>query len=429
MIPIRTAIRLGVIPFAITAVSVCIPVRDANAQSPIEGGIRYGIAQQAKYASANTFGAATAFEREIQPNTSRPGSWLIRLSAHNVFDATYVPGNCITEADPFGRCGGSELVKIPVSLFTVQGTFAYRWDRFGVFYSGSVTKAQLSTTMGTVAEGTMLNTFGAFYLYNPFLGPVATVADLGSSGLESAEFDYVAGASYDLTYINAYAGYVGSQGFFTNLTQQNLRLFLTSLISDQFSQFSFFKMGIDKLAIVPSLLSNKGAGLTSAYVRRLQVVPPQGQAAVQINADTLRDAATYALTTVHAEQLSVMQIADIIGAVSASPKVGFHQLIAAVHTPNFHKVLDTKQTEASSSLYNATGGIVKIGMVNVPAQPYYAAPGGTYFHFAAEIRGPGGRLALRFNDPDILAVFPFATNSVSFNWTLGVASSDFRESL
>jgi hypothetical protein len=403
----------------------------ASAQLLEQGAYRYTLAAQAKLTSSNTFGAATAFEREILPNLAHEGDFVIKLQAYNVVNATSVPGYC--PADVFSSCNGHERVKVPVSLFTVRGTVAYRWEQFGLFYSGSVTKADVASVTSSAFGAYLSNTAGAFYLYNPFLGPLSSLIDTGEE-LEKPSYDYVVGASVDLKIFNAYAGYVGSKGFFTNISNPKLYLMFTTLLSNELRELSYLRSGIERLPL--SLLNSdlgKTVGASSLFFRRVQVVPPQAfgsvQTAASVSASDLRNGANYALSTVHLEQEDIVSLLDVAGAVASSPKVGLNHLIAGVHTSGYNKNAFSETGSDLNGLSRYLSGLgVRAGVVNVPSQPYFAAPGGKYFSLALEARTPIFRFALGVNDPDILAVFPFATNAVSFSWTVGTSSSEIGSS-
>ena len=71
-----------------------------------------------------------------------------------------------------------------------------------------------------------------------------------------------------------------------------------------------------------------------------------------------------------------------------------------------------------------TGFLAKAGVVNLPGQPILGVDGGSYFSGRLEGRGRnkagnlGGGGAILFNDPELLALYPFATNVSSWSFSI-----------
>lgn len=399
---------------------------DAQVVQPIGGNFRYDIAAQAKLTSSNAYGAARAFETLILPALDHEGGWIAKLQTFNLIDAIDIPGQCI-ELDP-GDCGGRAIVNLPVTITTGQAVFAYRWSNVGLFYAGSATYAAYPEYGGSALQFAVNQTRGPLIDANPMIAPFQSLLSV-EEGLSKPVFDYVVGGTMATDYVTVYGGYVGSKGFFANFAQPKLHLVFTGMLTDGLKNIPYLRGGLERNPwVMFGREAAKVIGTTSLYGRRLSLVPPKGGVDLsKVDLAQFRHAGSYAFTTFHLAQESMLRWLDASAALATSPSVTPHLVQVGLHTPGFHEAAShSEDAEAAEEMLGGwlSGIGVTAGVVHVPQQIFYGTSGGTHVSLSLEARSPIFRLAIRRNDPDILAIFPFATDAWSVMWTLGSSGNE-----
>ena len=286
----------------------------------------------------------------------------------------------------------------------------------GIFYSAGVTG---SATLGS--------SFERYFEYNgiapayglgySLIAPFTKTANGTTIG--SVQRDWIAGLDFDVMVMKIRVGYLGSQGLFTNVSQDKLRLFATSLLSDQLKQLSYLKAGIDRLELI------KEIGQSSAFLRRLTIASPATAATGAVSDDfRTRERNAIGFLTAHLEQYSVARMFDVRAAMAVHPTRFLHEAAVAFHNEKYFVAPGATGEESKST---GSGGRVSVGYVRLPALPALGVDGGPKFTMSVELRTTYGdrdkgipmRIMIRRNDPEILSTFPFARDAWNIYWALG----------
>lgn len=409
---------------ALVGLGALLAPRPACAQVPDGGSVRYNLVAQTRANGATAYGAATAFEQWILPNLTHEGDWVFKVSSLNFTRATTVPGQCLPDADMFDACNGAPYVQIPVSLLSTQTAVGYRDERFGIFYAGSLTQVQFDTFFnGPFSAG--MRQLESLALQNPALGPMGVLA---GSGEETPVYDYVVGGTADVGIATVYAGYVGSKGSFLNVMQDETRLSVSSLANNGLSTLAYVKAGFDHLPL--RRLAGAGAdvaGMTSLFGRRIVVSPPRSLAASA--SEPLSDyqkQLQYSVTSLHLEQMSIAYLFDANVTVAFTKPVTMGEISAGVHTPGFHPVPAPRSGASERSPSSTIGAGLTVGVTTQPDLLFYGVRGGPKLSVDLTVRAPWASLSLQRNNPDILAVFPYAYDAWSIQLTIGTSSHELQ---
>jgi len=177
----------------------------------------------------------------------------------------------------------------------------------------------------------------------------------------------------------------------------------------------YLRTGIDRLPL--DELGMEGA-MSSLFARKVRMVAPfEPQAnATQDEFAKLRDASSFDRWTGHLQQLSIAKHIDVLAAADFRSGVSLHELRAGWHSEGFHRIVPT---DPDDEVQPEEGWGIHAGYINVPDMYYYGLQGGAKLSFSAEARAPAGRIKISRNDPELLAVFPFAYDAWSLSWELG----------
>ena len=398
-------------------------VAECGIQYPIAGSAGFTNAQAGRRTNRNTYSAA-AFAEQAMTDGSPEGLFALQWNA--TFNAASVPTLCGDGTLP-GDDRRQHIYNEPLDLYASNLLFAFDTKSFGAFYSASVTQSIMGMRVAAVPALII-------QMYPLVSAPVVGIWQRGD-GVSSYSLDWIGGAHVDTKWFGARVGYAGIGGLYSSFDERTVGLFGTvdvpldrSIVENP---WNFLRTGLDRLD--PSQFGaadvGKIIGMTSIFFRDL----PFGEEAVTDDtSDTSGDTtavaslpegstATRSLTdarlkTFHFEQKNIGQIVDVDLSYAISPKPQIFNGLLGIHSPGYQLGHDA---EVGAEL--EPGAMVKIGIVRLPAQYALGLEGGTYFAARAELRlDETTTFLLLFNDPEQLALYPYATNALTVNATVNL---------
>jgi hypothetical protein len=386
----------------------------SNAYGGIEAirdNVAFNTVLRASDTNASVFGAANMAEQVVFPALRKDEDFVFRFVSNTIYGGLTVP------VDYLNSQGNVAVGMHPVDFSAVSLCAGYRLGDLGLFYASSMTGTVLAPNIGGRAVN---GTFWAFDLAMASVGgaKVEELSDESDINGGNTQADFIVGAQYDLGFVQARAGYVGTTGLFTNVSQSDLRLFFTSVFEAEMGNVPYLRTGIDRLPL--DELDLEGA-MASLFVRKVRMVAPfEPQANAAQDLASLRDAASFDRWTGHLQQLSIAKHIDVLAAADFRSGVSLHELRAGWHTEGFHRLVPT---DPDDDVQPEEGWGIHAGYIHVPDMYYYGLQGGAKLSLTAEARAPVGRIKISRNDPELLAVFPFAYDAWSFSWELGFDSA------
>lgn len=388
---------------------------------PIAGSSGFANAQTGRRTNRNTYSAANFAERALIDDAPE-FQWALEWNA--TFNAARVPTLC-GDTDMTGK---AHLYAEPLDLYASNMAISFETHSVGAFYSASVTQSVMGQRWFAVPSLII-------QLYPMVSAPFVGVWQTGD-GVASYSLDWIGGAHVDTQWFGARVGYTGIGGGYASFDERVVGAFGTLAIpldgTDPFANqtpWSFLKAGIDRFD--PSRVGLKDVakkvGLTTFFYRDL----PYGEALLDAAqgalaatkdgegdladqaADQTRALAEGRLKTLHLEQANIWERFDLDIAVAVSPEVQLHDSMIAFHSPGYvrGRLVDKS---AAARYEESEGFLIKAGVVTLPAQYTLGVEGGTFFTARAEYRSKVGvYVILLFNDPEQLALYPFAVNALS----------------
>ncbi len=412
----QAATRLGVTFVLGTGLALVTSPAQAQAISNSYGGIEaipgtvsYNTVLRASDTNAVVFGASSIAEQVVFPALRNDGDWVFRLVSNTIYGGLTVPVDFMNDQGSVG------VGTHPVDFSAVSLCGGYRFGDLGIFYASSMTGTVLAPNTG----GRAINgTIWALDLAAASVGgtKVEEFSDTTDINGGNTQADFIVGAQYDFGVVQARAGYVGTTGLFTNLSQSDLRLFFTSVVEAELGNVPYLRTGIDRLPL--DELGMEGA-MSSLFARKVRLVAPFDLRAnaTQDEIAKLRDASSYDRWTGHLQQLSIAEHIDVLAAADFRSGVSLHELRAGWHSTGFHRVVPT---DPDDEVQPEEGWGIHAGYIHLPDMYYYGLQGGAKLSFSAEARAPAGRIRISRNDPDLLAVFPFAYDAWTLSWEFGM---------
>lgn len=417
-------------PWISTSVSL------ADAQCEVKewypGTVYYDTARLARETNAVVFGAARSVDRNVTPRLKRLGESddFVTVGYYGysqILSATHAPAYVT-------GCGTDGFVFVPYDLYAYSFGLGFRYEDFSAFYSASAAGGAFVLGAGDrlfYGMGTWLSGF-AYGLAAPAFGaqdfavkrPMEETTDPVAEEFNRIQLDYIAGAQYEHEYFRIRAGYVGSSGAYGHAAITGLRLFATSVLTNEFKDLSYLTAGLSSLHAFSEDLYEQ-VGRTALFVRKLQYESPRLSQPATWEAI---GPGTHAvnLWTTHLEQTDIADYFDVQLAAALKPSTSLHIARAGVHTKNHH--FEELLADDPDLVENIEEGIpsagLTLGLVNVPRMPYYAEAGGTVFSATADLRATFTeyllRLRYQYNDPDVLAMFPFAVGASALSLDLAL---------
>lgn len=395
---------------------------DQNAV-PIAGSSGFENARHALRTTAQTYSAASYAERHLFPasrSEEQTGNFSYEffsmLGAAKI--ATYEE-----EAGVGENCPSNYAVSLrPVDLQAVAMGFSFQKGSFGGFYAASTAYGNPAMPNNAV-RGMLL---GAQPIYAAMVLGAAPLARNGlatQQGASAFNMDWVAGATWTTSSGAIRAGYAGSRGFYSNVAESRLGLFASGMLGGADrgdGLLSYVKAGMDRANIGQVI---KGGGLSSLYLRDLPFgVPPAGE---EQEAESGAFGTSGRLKTYHIEQDNIARKVDLRAAWAREPINTLYSATVGIHSDDYVASRDSHGSSSATTEGGEAGEAaiwsLRGGMVTIPAQAALGLEGGRYasarldagFQFdegGSTFRGGG---SLLFNDPELLALYPYAVNSVT----------------
>jgi hypothetical protein len=402
---------------------------------PIEGTVGFAVAQQSNRTNAQAFGAVqlanevlflneevdTDGDGRIDYVAPFQGDFAMGIRLNTVYNVARVP--TIYQNDCFFQTAADEPIRYGMHGVDVYATsVAYRWrvpqvPRLSVFYAGSITGSSMGlpdNQAGSWIDRSLRNRYNTTFAYGlaaiplSFLAPLAPLINRNSEPTTMAG-DFIAGVEYDLPTIGAArVGYAFSQGIFTNVSVDRLRLFAEGLLTQRFSQLALLKAGAQGVRTV------RDAGRTSLYGRSLQLAAPRGL--VDDGGPIGSRTTSLGLTTGHLEQVGIGGYVDLRFAYALAPTPFIHELRLGVHGPRYGE-----PGALEDDIMNAFR--LHAGFVELPPLPWFGLEGGRTFSFDVRIGSPNIFIAVERNTPELLTIFPYAYNATSFQLMVAIDDS------
>ncbi len=151
--------------------------------------------------------------------------------------------------------------------------------------------------------------------------------------------------------------------------------------------------------------SLKNVGRTSLFGRSVQLAAPR-------SLDDLDNAVSdsfnsIGLTTGHFEQRDIAGMFDVRFAYALAPEPFVHELRVGFHGPEAGD--PGSLIDNPLNLFRAN-----LGLVELPALPFYGVEGGRTWSFDVRIGSPNVYIAVERNTPELLVIFPYAYDATSF---------------
>jgi len=387
--------------------------RGCEQNYPIAGTAGFANAQAARRTNVNTFSAASFAERigQRQGLAPRRPAWEQRSSGffaaevNDTFGAARVPTYCadtlasqtdVSYTDPAARFARKERVyEQPLDLYAANLAVGVGTRGVGAFYSASVTQSVLGYRAWAI-PAQIINAYPLTFA--PFVGNFQR-----GDGVASYAVDWIGGAYLDTRWVGAHVGYTGERGVFGTIDERTLGLFGTVSTAvagglDREEAITYLRAGVQDLSLRRFGADRVGraVGMTSAFLRDL----PTG-------VESEAGAAVSRLRTVHVEQRAILDAIEVAASVRRGPDAGLFDAHLGWHSAGFYAHRGEERADADARY------AVRLGMVNLPPRYTLGVDGGRFLAARAQLQAEGVEVAVLFNDPEQLALYPFATNALS----------------
>lgn len=411
-----------------TLVAPALAVPSCMRNVPIGGSAGHANAQEGRRTNRNTYSAANFAERTLVDGGA-PAQLALEWNA--TLAAAWVPTLC-GDDDLATHATKQRIYNEPLDLYASNVAFSFNAKGFGAFYSASVTQAVMGQRYFIIP--TMI-----IQLYPMLSAPFVGIWQR-NDGVSSYSLDWIGGAHVDNKWFGARVGYTGIGGLYGSFDERTIGLFGTIAIpfGEEVDPWTFLRAGLDRFdpATVGADDVSRWVGMTSLFFRdvpfgdeleslgegdvddeedaeaeedRMAVARVAG--AVDVG-DTLQKLTDTRLRTLHFEQANIGGWVDVNVSYAVAPKPQIFDGQLAVHSPGYvsGRLID----DAAGRRDMDAGFLVKLGVVNLPPQYAIGVQGGTYFAARAELRTKENfSFMVLFNDPEQLALYPFATNALT----------------
>lgn len=414
------------IPLLVAAASAA-GVETCEFNYPIAGSAGFANAQEGRKTNRNTYSAANFAERALTDD-GPAGQFALEWNA--TLNAARVPTLC-GDSDLATNDKKARLYEDALDLYASNFAFTFEAKSFGAFYSASVTQSAMGMRYAVLPTMIM-------QLYPMVSAPFVGIWQR-TDGVSSYSLDWIGGAHVDTKWFGARVGYTGIGGLYGSFDERTIGLFGSTAIpfGQKVNPWSYLRAGLDRFdpATIGADDVSRWVGMTSFFFRDLPFgeeldsladaggdeeadakrIPVARVAGATDVGETLKSLADTRLRTLHFEQKNIAQWVDVDVSYAIAPKPQIFDGMIAVHSPGYHpgRLMDDR-----ASRPDEPGFLVKLGMVDLPPQYALGVEGGTYFSARAEYRTKHNFYFIAlFNDPEQLALYPFATNAFSIRVT------------
>lgn len=376
---------------------------------PIAGTLGYDLARQAQRTNAQLYGAISFAERRLFNNEI---AWGFETSViNNVIRVPTLGQGCFGRAR-YGMEG--------VDLYAASSGMAFPiTPDIGLFYAGSITGSVMQHPSDSFWNNRTFTSYryAALGMLATYVAPLAPTLN-SSNGPTSVEGDFIVGAKFSIPKRpklgRMYLAYAWSQGIFTNLNSEKLKILASFLLDDDFKTLALAKAGLDRLGLGDQL------GKLSLYAQRRLIRGPLSSVKYdpdfgtrptrELNDGALpwEQAGDTALSTFHLQSFELGGVVDLFAAYAITPKPFLHQAVAVYRQPLMEGVL-----------LSAGAGVVQM-----PDLPWYGVEGGLKF---TGFVGVGEVLRIGYNDVPTLDIFPFAQDATQISISLHFNEEDIRQ--
>jgi hypothetical protein len=379
-------------------------VKTCEFNYPIAGSAGFANAQEARRTNAATYGAARMADAFL---AERPGTGGGAFTAHATFNAARVPTLC---GDGYGPVEGENRVYLePMDLYAENAILQVGTPWVGAYYSVSVSYSLVGLRYAGVPS--LL-----FNFYPMFAAPVIGVWQRGD-GVSSYSLDYVAGAYADFKVVGFRGGYAGTRGAYLSVEERFAGLFGSTVLQPGGRLgFNYLRLGAQRVSLASLGLDEvaERVGMTTLSYRDLPWAEDRSASGAVQDTERLR--------TTHLEQQSIGRWVDVSLALASAPRTSLYEAAVAVHTPGYHPWRTADPTDAERiNLRDEAGFLVRAGIIELPPRYDLGVEPAALVQLRAELlmakSQPGGHsrasFALLFNDPEQLALYPFARNTLT----------------
>lgn len=398
--------------------------RPCDQALPVAGAAGFANAQAARRTNVNTYGAAAVVEQATEgkgydgdlSSRFRTSAGQFRLSFNDTFGAARVLARC-DDRDPGDQqtvmglddrdrwLKKDRLYEQPLDLYATNVFMSGGTEAIGGFYSASVTQSVLGYRWAMVS-GQVINLYPA--VFAPFVGNWQR-----GDGVASYAVDWVAGGYLDLGPVAARVGTAGADGLYVTLDERTIGLFGT------------ISRGVGEGAGDP--LAYLRAGVQGFSARRFgakRLADAMGQSSLffrdmPVGVESAGAGALDHLRTLHIDQRGVAEQVELALSYRLGQQAGLYDAHIGWHSPGYYA--DRADLKGGVQAEDEGFG-VRVGMIDVAPRYSLGVPGGRYFSARAQLRGEALTAMLLFNDPEQLALFPFATNALSLRLVVDLAA-------
>jgi hypothetical protein len=359
------------------------------------------LLQRAATDNTNLYGAVGTAERVVLPAMHKhEGMKLLVFESHVLAGALHVPARAM------GDCEDS-MLRAPVDLTASNWALAWSNGDVGIFYNASVTTAYPQGSGSQRAVIDTVNTMAGIYygLAAPFMPAGGKVTEDGT-----VNWDYIIGGEFTPGTVAVRAGYVGSKGAYFQAAEKKSGAFFGAAANESFAQIPYLRGGIEHLTLPATV---EKIGRSSLFGRKLELPGVVGA----------EDGEPADLVTGHVAQEGLFRVVDVWATYAAKPTPFLHELRVGGHTPNFLGIDDGDEGWGVRGV---------VGFVTMPERIDLDVVGGRRFSgaleagYRSESRADYARidLHLRYNDPQVLALFPYAEDAMDIYFLLSFGQVD-----
>lgn len=407
---------------AAEAQSICPTAgyKQGEPSAVVRGTVAAGLLESAVVTNAQLYGAAAMAERQVLPLLAFREGGFVRYELAGSYGVVHTP-----------VCLDDDVKMAKADVAGGGFAFAYRTGPLGLYFVGSGGMLSVADDFGArvgglgYGAGLSLGSPAAFF-YRRFDG---------DGGLQTITLDAIAGAQLATDYGNFNLAYVASQGLYTNITAAKIHAFVAAVVQPQkealedqakkaanslIDEIPYLRLGFVTLDwLVGDAVDT--IGTTSLFARRLRY-PSLPRASVP-PAESAKAAPTTnePFTTTHWEQFGIGGLFDFSVAGAWEPRPFLHEASISyrIGNPLPQDVVMAKLADKKvSTLDEAFGMRLTVGVVHTPARWFYGVNGGYRFRAGWEASLPVGvgnfSAHVGFNSPETLTLYPYADNVSDF---------------
>jgi hypothetical protein len=363
---------------------------------PIWGTSGFANTTEALRTNANTWSATHFAEANLldvieqaAEDDENVGAFAYEMNF--IYGVTDLP---VYSTDAYGEGGCPAAYRLASRAIDMQAHnlgVAFNAGPFGGFYASSVTFG--APAMDPFNRAMTWSMGAPIYSIVPLMAAPLVGSWQNAVGASAYAQEYIFGLNLDTNPAHFHVGYTKTRGLYASAFEKRIGLFASVVARDKLATLGQAEAGVRGFSPLAA------AGATSLFARAL----PLSEASDQGGEPGVIEQ----LLTGHVEQVDIAGRFDLRLAYAVEPQAQLHQALVAVHSQEFR---------------GAGGVLLQGGMVSIPRQTWYGTQGGAFPSLRLEGRGTileeedfsysmAGLIMV--NDPEQIALYPFATNAVS----------------